>query len=476
MPWSPAQHRLFAWAATNPGAARSAGYSIKQSDARRMMGEGIKKRVGGLAQFADGGMPDNIPMYALPQFSQIPPMAMPELTQIEQMRPLAGMRYGGRLRFAGGGTIPTIGSEVDTGMAGDPRMDPRSRVLAEINDRIQKQSSLSSANQSTLSIMGRLRGPQRPTLPHLTNPWAAYYLSHTPFDVESGYGRYPLPEQSVGQYADGGEVDDPSFIRQHPWLSAGAAGLGAGALRPRLVNALARPFARALARPELGMEAVSRHPLSGMQSDARYNIAREASQHEYGNLPVWRGQGAWQGDKGMEFNPLYSQRLPRTMGRVIDDPESMRYASQMGENLEQQATPVSRFVPHLWNTDEGANAMMVHGMDSERLKRLAEILGPDIVTAHRPGNKAMVFPTGDRSMRSITDEVNAGMNFPKIRYGKSDPLTDRVMLTREPADWGNGTYGKFGARPRSQAYDAFERAILSDPRVERGESAWNFPK
>jgi hypothetical protein len=43
MPWTPAQHRLFAAAAHNPAIAQAHG--IKQPDARRMMQEGIKNVV-----------------------------------------------------------------------------------------------------------------------------------------------------------------------------------------------------------------------------------------------------------------------------------------------------------------------------------------------------------------------------------------------------------------------------------------------
>ena len=42
MPWSPAQHRLFEWAAHDPKAAHKEGYDLKQKDAARMAGEGIK--------------------------------------------------------------------------------------------------------------------------------------------------------------------------------------------------------------------------------------------------------------------------------------------------------------------------------------------------------------------------------------------------------------------------------------------------
>lgn len=41
MPWSPKQHRLFEAAAHDPAIAKRKG--IKQSDAKRMASEGIKK-------------------------------------------------------------------------------------------------------------------------------------------------------------------------------------------------------------------------------------------------------------------------------------------------------------------------------------------------------------------------------------------------------------------------------------------------
>lgn len=44
MPWNPAQHRLFEWAAHNPQAAAAAGYKIPQQKAATMAGEGIKNK------------------------------------------------------------------------------------------------------------------------------------------------------------------------------------------------------------------------------------------------------------------------------------------------------------------------------------------------------------------------------------------------------------------------------------------------
>lgn len=262
-----------------------------------------------------------------------------------------------------------------------------------------------------------------------------------------------------GGYADGGETsDDGSFISRHPVLT-GIGVAGAALARPRTVNTLARPFMRAMARPMVSSEAVSSFALPRDAQLSRFELARDATQHPYQNLrPVHDLQGAWQGDNGMEFNRLYAQELPRTLGRVRDDPTAMSYAGQLGENLEQQAVPVNRFVPHLWNTDEGANAMMVHGVDDARLRRLAEVLGPDVVTAHRPGNRAMVFPLKDQRMSDLADETNAALGFPKIRYGRSDPLVDRVLLSREP--WGDLTYREAGAEPRDGAYTMFERALL----------------
>ena len=41
MPWSPAQHRLFEWAAHNPQAAQAQGYHIPPTQAAKMAHEGI---------------------------------------------------------------------------------------------------------------------------------------------------------------------------------------------------------------------------------------------------------------------------------------------------------------------------------------------------------------------------------------------------------------------------------------------------
>jgi len=43
MPWNPAQHRLFEWAAHSPSAAQSAGYHIPQAKAATMASEGIRQ-------------------------------------------------------------------------------------------------------------------------------------------------------------------------------------------------------------------------------------------------------------------------------------------------------------------------------------------------------------------------------------------------------------------------------------------------
>lgn len=55
MPWSAKQHRLFEAAAHDPKIAKKKG--IKQSDAKRMAGEGIKKgpkKTPGQSLYGDG--------------------------------------------------------------------------------------------------------------------------------------------------------------------------------------------------------------------------------------------------------------------------------------------------------------------------------------------------------------------------------------------------------------------------------------
>lgn len=426
------------------------------------------RAAGGLTQYA--GAQDNVPLYAMPN-------AAPEsggvgnlsLAAIEAIKPLAGMARGGRMRrFAIGG----IADAAQSG-TGDPRIDPRTRAIKAVNDRIQQQGSLRSAQQSTMGIMGRMSVSDRyrPSLARLASPGASRYLSSVPFDTQIGYNDYPLPE--TRGYADGGQADDQSFVRRHPWI-VGAAGAAASLANPRAVNTIARPFTRAMSRPALGIEAVSKEKLSPHVSDARYNFARSAAFSDLADRPVWKGQGAWQGDHGMEHNPLYVQELPRTLGKVKNDYDSMEYASQMGENLEQVATPVSRFVPHAWNTPEDANAMMFSKIDNARLKRLAELMGPDWVAAHRPGNKAMAFPLGeDKSLDRMAGRVQKEMPDASVRYGRSDPGTDRVLLSREPLGYEDGLYKDFGAIERAAPYDDWEKGALKNPRVRRGESFWN---
>lgn len=367
-------------------------------------------------------------------------------------------------RYAAGGPVGVLsGHEPDTASTGDPRLDPRTRAIQAINERVAQSTSLAGAQRATMDITAPFRGTRRLLLPHLSNPWAAQYLASTPLDTQLGYGRGPLPDRL---YAEGGAVEDKNFLERHPWL-VGGAGAAAAAARPGVVNGLARPFMRAMARPHLGVESVSKLPLSLTESDARFNIAREASGHPLASRPVSRLQGAWQGEDRMEFNPLYVQPMPRTLGRVADDRQTMGYASQMGENLEQQATPVARFVPHAWNTDEGANALEVSDIGRSRLRSLASLLGPNVVTAHRPGRKALVFPLDETKLRDIATDINASFSFPKIRYGRSDPGVDRVLLSRQPLGYEDALYSQHGARPRSEAYEALERAALKKP------ESWN---
>lgn len=421
---------------------------------------------GGLAQYDE-----HTPMYALPQYAQLDPVPMPSLEELLRFKPLAGLQKGGYI--TPGDFLENAGKFAEGGFASqgspDMRLDPRTRAIKRINDQLQRQSSTMSARQAAADITRPLSAGRSLSLPHLSNPWASQYLARTPFDTAMGYGAYPVPEMRMarGGYVDGGEVDD----RTKTLLGVAGAGAGVLALRPKIVNAMTRPMMRALAKPTLGMEAVSDAPLSGMESDARYQLARHraAQSHELAARPVHRGQGAWMGESGMEFNPLYMQEMPRTLGRIDQAKDQLRYASQMGENLEQAATPLNRFVPHAWNTSEGANAMVVSGIDRARMRSLAELLGPDVVTAHRPGNRALVFPTQDQSMEDLATEVNARFSRPKIRFGRSDPGVDRVLLTRDALGFGDQMYGDHDVVRRTPAYEALERSAL------KGPSRWALP-
>lgn len=373
----------------------------------------------------------------------------------------------------------TGNSSIDglTSPYGTTATDLRTKLLTGINQRIRAEMSPVTANTGSLNIM-RHAPAKRPFNPSITS--AAYDPSYVQAIIQQrGYGGLGgNPMDSLGmpnlysgycgggevkRFDDGGPVDDQQMFddggmveEAMPYL-AGAAALGLGRAAPRAVNAIARPLMRAMAKPVMGIEATSKVPLSLEQALHRFNIARDESMSPHASRPFQVGQGAWEGENGMEHNPLMMQSMPRTMRDLINRPDYMQYLAQMGSNLDQEGAPISRFVPNLINTPKSANALMAHGVDSEALKAIAGKLGSGYAVAHRPGNKALVFSLGDEpNWEDLAGQIRPMSS--GVKFGRSDPLKDRVILSKTP--WGDATYGDMGAMERSPVYRKYEDNLM----------------
>lgn len=261
------------------------------------------------------------------------------------------------------------------------------------------------------------------------------------------------------RYADGGSVGDytPAMI--------GAGALAASRFMPRPINRMARPLMRAMSRPYISSEAASSAALTRPQAAGRYDLARRATaMPQFSDRPSSMLQGAWEGDHGMEFNDLFTQPMPRRMGPISGDRAGLEYAAQLGTNLDQSAVPYNRFVPHLINSPADAGALEASNVDAQRLKDLAELVGSGWATSHRPGNRAFMFPL-DESLSPGVMGRKISERFPdsKIRYGVSESRRDRMLLTKDHPSWGDGSYGEFGAVPRSPQYEMIESDVLREP-------------
>lgn len=409
-----------------------------------------------LRSFADGGpvMPMPMPMPLSPETPAFRNQSLAEIEGPINPYAIVARRRGGVIRRAMGGSIQDQAQE----------FGPRAAALKRINAQIQ-QSRDPFGRTVPAAMTSRLGARSGPTLSRYSGPaWQSVLrpaFSSQMQQWQYGSGMPGLTEYAPGfaggGYAGGGETDEGGSISDYLPLAAMM-------LRPKHINAMARPFGRALAKPVFATEAVTKHPLTRSESHRRFRLAQEASGHPFAEIPAEIGQGAWMGERGMEFNPLHMQTLPRRLGKITEHEDALRYAAQMGENLNQSAVPVSRFVKNLLNTEGDANAMMIHDINEPGLKSLAELLGPDVVAAHRPGKKAMVFPLGDQKISDLATEVRARFSSPRIDFGRSDPGVDRALLSKSPLGYEDMTYAQAGASPREDAFARIEKALRDSPR------------
>jgi hypothetical protein len=207
----------------------------------------------------------------------------------------------------------------------------------------------------------------------------------------------------------------------------------------------------AVSNPAL-LQNISLGNEAGMAASAeRLNAARSAAggQFAQGQLPV--GQGAWYSTskQAPEFNPVYSQELPKSPLKVSKMQEPMRYAAQTSENLTQEGNAVMRFVPQVIQKPSTANALLVKNISPEDIQRLGARPNflDNYVIAARPNNEAMIVPMSSRKKVSgLLSEVKKELPDAKIKTGYARQNIDRVYMDR------SGQYGQpytaFGAQPR----------------------------
>jgi hypothetical protein len=120
------------------------------------------------------------------------------------------------------------------------------------------------------------------------------------------------------------------------------------------------------------------------------------------------------------------------------------YAGEMGHQLDQWGVPIQRAMPNLFNIPYGADSLLMNKIGPEEIKRLAQAMGSDIAVSHRPGNKALVFGTGDTSpdVRSMAAVAAQAVPRSSVKYSVSQPGVDRVLVGKEP--WMSATYKELG--------------------------------
>jgi hypothetical protein len=105
-----------------------------------------------------------------------------------------------------------------------------------------------------------------------------------------------------------------------------------------------------------------------------------------GNYNVETGQGAWGGNKGIEFNRAYSVKLPRKLGPLSDYNAQL---AQFGSDTDQEAMSVVRFVPQ--KKPAGSTAIKVNNVTEKDIVTLGKILGEDVAIQHRPQDGSAVI-------------------------------------------------------------------------------------
>ena len=320
--------------------------------------------------------------------------------------------------------------------------------------------------------------------------WAHHYMrggavrfakgEKIPVEGEGGaaFGMYPSPRASKKQGALSGFLeglmgaqnpDSPSVLQpEYDQYAKGKkygdlAGIAAMALPGMAaargpLNAMHYQATRGMRAPVFATETAVTNPSflrnvelgdqAGMAA-SRSHLAQEAMRADpkLASRPFGEAQGAWQGSQGFEANPLFTQEMPRHLGKVSEQ-DYMKYAAQLSKNLNQDANAVTRFTPQLIPQMSSANAAQLSGVTPAMIKAMGNAgLTNDMVIAARPGNKALVMGFGDEAgqMKDLLARVKEHAPKAKVKLGTSKQDADRVFMMKNDEGWAP-TYESFGAR------------------------------
>jgi hypothetical protein len=256
------------------------------------------------------------------------------------------------------------------------------------------------------------------------------------------------PKQKLTGFARGGNVHRQRIPRRgvHGYQGGGII-KSPLAMMKQGINMVARPWQRSFAKPVMGAEASVSGTTSPVDMPARYAQARQGLQGKspLADLPYEQGMGAWQGEQGLQTNPLFMTEMPRTLGRVSDEGESLKYAGAMGKSLNQFGVPVSRATKSVFNIPEGADSVILSGVKDDDIPRLAEAVGQDAVVSQRPKGEVLIFSLTGEPINEVAKKVKLVVPNAKLNFGVSKPDVDRVLVAQQKMGPGTKTYDEVGA-------------------------------
>lgn len=139
------------------------------------------------------------------------------------------------------------------------------------------------------------------------------------------------------------------------------------------------------------------------------------------------GQGAWEGSKGFESNPLYVDVFrPKGNPHIQSNPTIMAAADRLRNGLKQEGVGAHRFNPLPLNRAEDASAALIRlpkDAPNSVIESISRRFGKDMIVAHRP-DLGGVFIRPINPEISLTERarmMSEAVPGSTIRYGHAEP-------------------------------------------------------